>query len=187
MVRTTNSTVERLPTAVELLESLRAERLRYHLSMKEDVLDRLTLLADRRDGAVWQEAAELIRRAGDYRWVGLYEVTDTEIGAIAWTGTVAPSFPRFPRDQGLNGVAVATKAAVVSQDVANDPRYLTAFATTGSEAIFPVLAANGQVIGTIDVESDRRNAFSLEDEQFPRACAVALGRLWQSFERKPPP
>jgi putative methionine-R-sulfoxide reductase with GAF domain len=152
--------------------------------MKQDTLARLRLLADRGDLAAWHDAAELIRRAGDYRWVGLYEVTDAEIGAIAWTGTAAPAFPRFSRDKGLNGVAVLAKNPVVSQDVANDPRYLTAFATTGSEAIFPVLADAGHVIGTIDVESDRRNAFSVEDEHFLRACTIALGRLWQSLGRK---
>jgi putative methionine-R-sulfoxide reductase with GAF domain len=149
--------------------------------MKKETLERLTQLADRGDVAVWQEAAELIRRTGDYRWVGLYEVTDTEIGAIAWTGTVAPAFPRFPRDKGLNGVAVATRDVVVSQDVASDPRYLTAFATTGSEAIFPVLADDGQVIGTIDVESDRRNAFSPDDEYLLRACAIELRSLWSRW------
>lgn len=155
--------------------------------MKQETLERLRLLADRGDAALWQEAAELIRRAGDYRWVGLYEVTDTEICAIAWTGTVAPAFPRFPRERGLNGVAVSTRGAAVSQDVANDPRYLTAFATTGSEAIFPVLSDAGEVIGTIDVESDRRNAFSPEDEQFLQACAIALRPLWSSstFPSKP--
>lgn len=148
--------------------------------MNDRTVEKLALLADRgaRAHAAWQEAAELIRRAGEYRWVGLYEVSDTEIGAIAWTGTVAPAFPRFPRSKGLNGVAVATKDAVVSQDVSSDPRYLTAFPTTGSEGVFPVLGDAGQVIGTIDVESDRRNAFSPEDERFLRACAIALRRLW---------
>jgi predicted amidohydrolase/putative methionine-R-sulfoxide reductase with GAF domain len=151
-----------------------------HAMMKDWALEQLTLLADGGASAhaAWQEAAELVRRAGEYRWVGLYEVTDTEIGAIAWTGTVLPAFPRFPRTKGLNGVAVATKDAVLSQDVSSDPRYLTAFATTGSEGIFPVLGDAGQVIGTIDVESDRRNAFSPEDERFLRACATALRRLW---------
>ena len=91
--------------------------------MKQDTLERLASLADHggERRAAWQEAAELIRRAGDYRWVGLYQVTDTEINAIAWTGTIAPAFPRFPRDKGLNGVAVNTRHAVISQDVANDP------------------------------------------------------------------
>jgi hypothetical protein len=40
-----------------------------------------------------------------------------------------------------------------------------------------VLADAGEIIGTIDVESDRANA---EDEQFLRSCAIALARLWRS-------
>ncbi len=151
--------------------------------MKHEALERLTQLANA-DGerrAVWQEAAELIRRAGNYRWVGLYEVTDTEIAALTWTGTVAPAFPRFPRDKGLNGVAVSTRDAVISQDVARDSRYLTAFATTGAEAIFPVLGDSGAVIGTIDVECDHPNAFSPEDEHFLRSCSIVLRRLWRTL------
>lgn len=73
---------------------------------------------------------------------------------------------------------------VIVQDVSSDPRYLTAFATTGSEAIFPILAPSGEVIGTIDVESDRRHAFSSRDERFLRACAMALQHLWASRRRR---
>ena len=151
--------------------------------MRADTFDRLEALAKRRDFGAWQEAALLIREAGLYRWVGLYEVTATEIGAIAWTGTVAPAFPRFPRDRGLNGVAVATRAAVISQDVSSDARYLTAFDSTGSEAIVPVMSDAGDVIGTIDVESDRRYAFSGDDETFLQVCAVSLRELWYSAAR----
>jgi L-methionine (R)-S-oxide reductase len=139
-------------------------------------LDELRRVAEQKDAPA---AAELIRQAGGYRWVGLYEVTEAEIRAIAWTGTLAPAFPRFPRDKGLNGAAVATRAPVISQDVANDPRYLTAFPTTGSEAIFPVFSDNGEVVGTLDVERDHRDAFSHEDEQFLRHCATALRKLWK--------
>jgi putative methionine-R-sulfoxide reductase with GAF domain len=86
--------------------------------MKQDTLERLAQLAHHggKDRAVWHEAAELIRGVGEYRWVGLYEVADTEIRAIVWTGTVAPAYPRFPRDKGLNGVAVKTRDAVISQE-----------------------------------------------------------------------
>jgi GAF domain-containing protein len=150
---------------------------------KRDTLDRLSGLfstsrsRDRRTAA--RDAAELIRGAGGYRWVGVYDVTESEIAAIAWTGDVAPAYPRFPRSQGLNGVAVATGDVVISQDVSQDPRYLTAFTTTGSEAIVPISSDGGQVVGTIDVESDRRNAFSEEDEAFLRRCAVAISPLWR--------
>ena len=57
--------------------------------MSQHTLERLARLTDHGGArrAVWQEAAELIRDAGAYRWAGLYEVTKTEIGVIAWTGT----------------------------------------------------------------------------------------------------
>ena len=77
-------------------------------------------MGDRRRTA--RAAAELIRTAGPYRWVGLYDVTPTTITAIAWTGSEAPAFPSFPITQGLNGAAVATRAPVIVQDVTRDSR-----------------------------------------------------------------
>jgi GAF domain-containing protein len=126
-----------------------------------------------------REAAELIRAARDFHWVGLYDVTQTEIILIAWTGAGAPAFPRFPVGQGLNGAAVASRQNVVVQDVTKDARYLTTFGATRAEAIFVVASpANGRIVGTIDVESERVAAFTPEDETFLGRCAEALGPLW---------
>lgn len=122
-----------------------------------------------------RRAAEAIRDARGYRWVGLYDVTAAEIVAVGWSGTVAPAFPRFPIDQGLNGAAVRSARPVVVQDVSADPRYLTTFGSTGAEAIFPVLSSSTrEVIGTIDAESDRTNSFTPDDEAFLSSCARAL-------------
>jgi L-methionine (R)-S-oxide reductase len=126
-----------------------------------------------------RQAADLIRTARSYHWVGLYDVTPTEISAIGWTGSDAPTFPSFARTQGLNGAAVAARAPVIVQDVTRDQRYLTTFGATRAEAIFPVAAPDGgQIVGTIDVESDRIDAFTAEDETFLRGCALALTGLW---------
>jgi putative methionine-R-sulfoxide reductase with GAF domain len=51
---------------------------------------------------------------------------------------------------------------VVSIDVAADPRYLVALETTGSEMFVPVLVGD-EVVGTVDVEDARRDAFDDED------------------------
>jgi putative methionine-R-sulfoxide reductase with GAF domain len=65
------------------------------------------------------------------------------------------------------------------QDVSTDPRYLTTFGSTGAEAIFPVVSpSTGKVIGTIDAESDRTNAFTPDDAAFLSECARALSPLW---------
>jgi GAF domain-containing protein len=143
-------------------------------------MERLRLIAgssaDR--GARARDAAELIRAAGGYRWVGLYEVTASHIAAIAWTGPEAPAHPTFPRAQGLNGAAVASAAPVIVQDVRKDPRYLTTFGSTRAEAIFPVSIPEQGVVGTIDVESEEVGAFGVDDERFLLACADALRGLW---------
>jgi GAF domain-containing protein len=121
--------------------------------------------------------AELVRQAGGYRWVGLYEVTGQEIAVIGWSGPGAPAHPRFPVTQGLSGAAVAARRAVVVNDVTADPRYLTALSSTLSEAIVPVVdPGTGAVVGTLDVESGVRDAFTDADRQaLERIATVSRG------------
>ncbi|HJU64050.1 MAG TPA: DUF3037 domain-containing protein [Gemmatimonadaceae bacterium] len=124
--------------------------------------------------------AECIREAGSYRWVGIYDVTEREIAVIAWSGPEAPTHARFPRALGLNGAAVRDGAPVVIQDVSSDPRYLTTLGSTRAEAVFPVRSTgSGAIVGTIDVESERVNAFSAADRSLLEGCAIAVQGLWQ--------
>jgi putative methionine-R-sulfoxide reductase with GAF domain len=123
--------------------------------------------------------AELIRKLGEYRWVGVYDVGAENVSIIAWSGPSAPEHPTFPVSQGLTGAAIREKRAIVVGDVSNDPRYLTAFGSTLSEIIVPVFAPGEQrVIGTIDVESEQANAFSSRDQQLIEQCAQAALPLW---------
>lgn len=123
--------------------------------------------------------AELIRKLGDYRWVGVYDVGAENVSIIAWSGPSAPENPTFPVAKGLSGAAIQQRKAVVVGDVRNDPRYLTAFANTLSEIIVPVLAPGEErVIGTIDVESEQANAFGHRDQQMIEQCAQAALPLW---------
>ncbi len=123
--------------------------------------------------------AELVRKLGDYRWVGVYDVGAESVSILAWSGPGAPEYPTFAISQGLTGAAIREKRAVVSGDVRNDPRYLPTFGSTLSEMIVPVLApGQDRVIGTVDVESERANAFGPRDEQMIEQCAQAALPLW---------
>jgi L-methionine (R)-S-oxide reductase len=123
--------------------------------------------------------AALIRAAGGYRWVGLYDVLPDEIAVIAWDGPSAPTYPRFPRSQGLCGAAVASRQTVVVGDVRSDPRYLTTHSTTQSEIVVPVMDA-ADVIGLIDVESAEPDAFGAHDRERLERWATRLAPLWES-------
>jgi putative methionine-R-sulfoxide reductase with GAF domain len=124
--------------------------------------------------------AGAIRSAGGYRWVGLYEVTEDEIVNLAFDGPGgAPTHPRFPVTQGLSSLAVASEKTVVVGDVSKNPRYLTPFGSTRSEIIVPVSDRTGRkVVGTIDVESDRVDAFSEEDRATLERCAAVVAGIF---------
>ena len=76
-------------------------------------------------------------------------------------------------------MAIQEKRAVICGDVRTEGRYLTTFAETLSEIVVPVISpADGHVIGTIDVESDRTDAFSSRDQEVIEQCAESALPLW---------
>jgi len=123
--------------------------------------------------------AELIQKLGEYRWVGIYDVGAETVSIVGWSGPSAPEYPSFPVTKGLTGSAIESKKTVIVGDVRNDPRYLTAFGSTLSEIIVPVLHPDGgRVVGTVDVESERVNAFTSRDREMIEQCAQAALPLW---------
>ena len=127
--------------------------------------------------------ADTIRKAKKYSWVGLYDVKDSEISIISCAGRTEPVFTSFPKDKGLNGKAAMLKQTVVVNDISEDEDYLLTFSDTKSEIIVPVFAVNAETVaGTIDAESEVKNAFSKEDASFLEECAKAIQSLWNNKE-----
>ena len=126
------------------------------------------------------EIAEAIREDGNYRWVGLYDVDYAAgmVANIAWSGPDAPAFPTFPITKGLTSRAIATKKTVNVGDVSSETSYLTALDSTRSEIIVPVLDGDGDVVGTIDVESARVNAFDAASQQRLEEVARRFASFW---------
>ena len=140
-------------------------------------LGRAAIGPDRNEAAC--DIAARLRDHGSYRWVGIYEVGDNEIYVLGWSGPTAPAIPRFARTEGLCGRAAASRAIVSVDDVTQDPDYLTTLSSTRSEIVVPVLSTAMEPLGLIDVESQRRAAFSEEDRNLLSACAAAIRPLWQ--------
>jgi putative methionine-R-sulfoxide reductase with GAF domain len=109
-------------------------------------------------------AAEALRVARGYRWVGIYDVDDDKTELIGHTGAQAAVDVRGSAGEGLGGEAVRTRGTVVS----------------GDTAIVPILGAeSGIVIGTLDVESAENDGFTAEDQRFLEICAQALMPLFE--------
>ena len=127
--------------------------------------------------------AAKIRSAKGYSWVGLYDVNEKEISIIAYDGRTEPAFTSFPKDKGLNGKSAMLKQTIVVNDINEDDDYLLTFSDTKSEIIVPVFAENAETVaGTIDAESEVKNAFGREDAGFLEECAKAIQSLWSNKE-----
>jgi len=124
-------------------------------------------------------AAEKIRQSKGYSWVGIYAVGDKEITNLAWAGRSEPVIHSFPKDKGLNGRAVMKKQSVIVNDIDKDEDYLLTFTNTQSEIVAPIFDASGQIVATIDVESEMENAFTNEDVIFLEDCARRISGLWR--------
>ncbi|HET6275733.1 MAG TPA: hypothetical protein VFE16_07375 [Candidatus Cybelea sp.] len=95
-------------------------------------------------------AAETVRNAHGYRWVGIYDVGDDEFTIVAQAGSSS-------RDE-----AIRIRSTVA-----------------GSTALVPVLGAeSGIVIGLLHVESDRVDLRADAEIDFLEECAAVLRPLY---------
>jgi L-methionine (R)-S-oxide reductase len=118
-----------------------------------------------------KQVAEMIRGARDYRFIALYKIVKNEFVIVAGTGNEPPTYPRFPITQGLCGAVLESGKAIVVGDVHKDKRYLPTFHTTRSEIIVPMKNEHRHIVGMLDAESDKVNAFGDEDKQFLERAA----------------
>jgi GAF domain-containing protein len=111
-----------------------------------------------------------------YTWVGIYWVQGADLVLGPWQGPAATEHARIPIGTGVCGAAARSGRTEVVADVNNDPRYLACFLSTRSEIVVPILSG-GTVVGEIDIDSDRLDAFSPDDQRFLEEVAPLLAPL----------
>jgi len=91
--------------------------------------------------------------------------------------------------QGITGTAALTREPVMAGDVRSDPRYLNSVEAVRSELAVPMIARR-RLVGVIDVQSTRLNAYTEQDRALLRliAARVAISidnaRLYWRVERQ---
>jgi sigma-B regulation protein RsbU (phosphoserine phosphatase) len=81
---------------------------------------------------------------------------------------------RIKVGEGITGAAAASGKPVVVADVRKDPRYLNALDIVRSELAVPMMA-RGRVVGVIDIQATRLDAFSDRDVRVVELIASRMG------------
>ena len=139
------------------------------------VLERVT--AAIRDAADSRRATAaavgvLKREVPEYTWVGIYLLDGNELVLGPFVGKPSPH-TRIPLGRGICGAAATEQTTIIVDDVNSDPRYLACSLETRSEIVVPIMTG-GEVLGEIDIDSDRLGAFTGEDQALLEAVAAQL-------------
>jgi GAF domain-containing protein len=141
----------------------------------EDVLERVRLAIAAATSPAEAMAATvslLKREMPDYAWVGIYLLEGRELVLGPYVGKPSPH-TRIPLHAGICGAAASQKATIVVDDVNADPRYLACSLETRSEIVVPIMRG-AEVLGEIDIDSDKPAAFGAADRTLLEATAALL-------------
>ncbi len=92
-------------------------------------------------------------------------------------------------DEGITGAAASTRQPVLVGDVRNDQRYLPAIDAVRTELAVPMVA-RGKLVGVIDLQSTRLNAYKEQDRALLLLIAARVAvsidnaRLYKRVERQ---
>jgi GAF domain-containing protein/two-component sensor histidine kinase len=124
------------------------------------------------EDALLKQAAALVQKALQTTSTGIL-ILDETAGVLKVYSTDSDCPPTLPLKQGIIGRVISTGKGINVPDTTREPAYVAALPGMRSELCLP-LRIGKQVIGVINAESDRVNAFSRADERFIKTFARQL-------------
>jgi len=107
--------------------------------------------------------AAALREAFGFFWAGFYLVKEPDwLHLGPFQGSVACT--RIKRGRGVCGTAWAEARTLVVPDVDAFPGHIACSSLSRSEIVVPIIK-DGAVIGVLDIDSDRLNAFDSDDQE----------------------
>lgn len=162
----------RVRTVAQLLDITDRTKLQRTLAAIHALGRRLVFLQD--PDKIAHATVEGARELAGMRDCALYLLNKdgTRLTLRAFLKEIPAAFQELPLDsnRGVIAAAVRTGEMIYVPDVTQDPRYLPGRAESRSELCVP-LKARGRVIGALNAESPRRDAFTDVDRQLLETLA----------------
>ena len=108
----------------------------------------------------------------DLNWAGFYFFDGRELVVGPFQGQ--PACVRIALGRGVCGSAAASRETVVVRDVEQFPGHIACDVASRSEIVVPLVAADGSLIGVLDIDSPKLARFDHDDQH----GIEALARAW---------
>ena len=147
------------------------------MSASENVVSIIEQLVDSnssRDEVLRDAVSVLKQEREHYDWAGIYLLEGDTLVLHNYIGKPT-EHTRIRVGEGVCGTAVAERANQVVGDVTRLDNYLACSLETRSEIVV-LIRSGDRIFGQIDIDSDRVNAFTQEDELLLSRVADLLAR-----------
>lgn len=115
-----------------------------------------------------------LKEAFDFFWIGFYWVdTDDQLVLGTFQGPIACT--RINIGKGVCGTSWKENRTIVVDDVEKFPGHIACSSASKSEIVVPILK-NKEVIGVLDVDSDRLSTFDDVDNQYLNELCSWIGQ-----------
>lgn len=106
-------------------------------------------------------AALLFQELAEINWVGFYLLEGNELVLGPFQGK--PACIRIPLGQGVCGTTAKRRVTTVVPDVHEFPGHIACDPASRSEVVVPMITAEGELLGVLDVDSPVLSRFTEED------------------------
>ena len=115
--------------------------------------------------------AAVLKSAFDFFWVGFYLVKEKELVLGPFQGPVACT--RIAFGKGVCGKAWKEQRTIIVRDVEQFPGHIACSSESKSEIVIPLFREN-QIIGVLDIDSDRLDSFDEVDAGYLMKICAAI-------------
>lgn len=123
--------------------------------------------------AVLANTCAALHEAFEYFWVGFYLVKNDVLTLGPFQGSTACY--RIRKGRGVCGTAWAEARTQVVADVEQFPGHIACSSLSKSEIVVPILA-QGEVVGVLDIDSDKLSTFDDTDRIYLEQLVTILSK-----------
>lgn len=116
--------------------------------------------------------AALIQETFHFWWTGFYRVIGEQLVLGPFQGPVACT--RIGFGKGVCGTAWKEKRTIVVEDVEQFPGHIACSSESRSEIVVPLINNKGEVVGVLDIDSEKLATFDATDQLWLELIAEAV-------------
>jgi GAF domain-containing protein len=117
-----------------------------------------------------------------YSWVGIYLLDKNVLNLETYLGKPT-EHTKIKISDGVCGVAVREGKSIIVNNVTENDKYIACDLNVKSEIVVPIIK-DGEILGVIDIDSIKKDAFTDEDREFLEEVSSIISKTFPNVKKE---